>query len=170
MIYKAYYKRDWFEIQMESDGKVLTVLYFKSQLNENIDLNLPIFKLTRKWLDLYFSGIIPNFTPPYKILNATSFRLDVLEEVSKIPYCKVVSYNDIRNLVMKKRNMNKLSPQAVASAIKWNPLLIIIPCHRVVGKDFNLTGYSGGISNKRALLALEGNDMKKFYYKDKSNE
>lgn len=56
-----------------------------------------------------------------------------------------------------------MSAQAVGGAVGWNPICLIIPCHRVVGKNGNLTGYGGGIYNKAKLLKLEGNDMTKYY-------
>lgn len=55
-----------------------------------------------------------------------------------------------------------MSGQAVGSAVTFNPICIIIPCHRVIGKNCNLTGYGGGINNKIELLKIEGNDMSKF--------
>ncbi len=56
-----------------------------------------------------------------------------------------------------------MSSQAVGGAVGWNPICIIIPCHRVVGTNGSLTGYGGGIQNKISLLRLEGIDMKEFF-------
>lgn len=56
-----------------------------------------------------------------------------------------------------------MSSQAVGGAVGWNPICIIIPCHRVVGTNGSLTGYGGGIQNKISLLKLEGIDMKEFF-------
>lgn len=56
-----------------------------------------------------------------------------------------------------------MSSQAVGGAVGWNPICIIIPCHRVVGTNGSLTGYGGGIQNKVELLTLEKNDMSKFF-------
>ena len=56
-----------------------------------------------------------------------------------------------------------MSSQAVGGAVGWNPICIIIPCHRVVGKNGSLTGYGGGIKNKIALLEHEKNDMSKYF-------
>ncbi len=56
-----------------------------------------------------------------------------------------------------------MSSQAVGGAVGWNPICIIIPCHRVVGTNGSLTGYGGGIQNKVSLLKLEGIDMKEFF-------
>lgn len=79
-----------------------------------------------------------------------------------IPYGKVITYNDIAKIIAKMDNISKMSSQAVGGAIGWNPICIIIPCHRVVGQNGNLTGYGGGLNNKVKLLELEKNDMIKF--------
>ena len=82
----------------------------------------------------------------------------VLEEIKKIPYGEVIIYNDIAKVVAKKKNMNKMSAQAVGGAVGWNPICLIIPCHRVIGTDGSLTGYGRGIENKKALLEHEKNN------------
>lgn len=63
-----------------------------------------------------------------------------------------------------------MSAQAVGNAVGWNPICIIIPCHRVVGSNNNLTGYGGGIKNKIKLLELEKNDMNKFIIPKRGNK
>lgn len=73
------------------------------------------------------------------------------------------TYKDISEIIAKKQKMKKMSAQAVGGAVGWNPICIIIPCHRVVGTNGSLTGYGGGIKNKIALLTLEKNDMSKFF-------
>ena len=123
---------------------------------------LPIFKDTIKWLDFYFSGKEPNFTPKYKINNLTPFRKIVIDILNKIPYGNTITYNDIAKEIAKIRGIEKMSSQAVGGAVGWNPICIIIPCHRVVGSNNSLTGYGGGIKNKVALLTIEGNNMNKF--------
>ena len=82
--------------------------------------------------------------------------------MKEIPYGKVITYNDIAIAIAKERKIPKMSAQAVGGAVGWNPICIIIPCHRVVGVNGNLTGYGGGIQNKIKLLELEKNDMSKF--------
>ena len=65
--------------------------------------------------------------------------------------------------VARKQRIKRMSAQAVGGAVGWNPICIIIPCHRVVGVNGNLTGYGGGLQNKIKLLELEKNDMSKFW-------
>ena len=68
--------------------------------------------------------------------------------MNTIDYGKLLTYNDISKIIAKKRNIAKMSSQAVGGAVGWNPICIIIPCHRVVGSNGSLTGYGGGINNK----------------------
>lgn len=156
-------------IYMNSDGEYLTGLWFEGSRDsskhtlECEEKELPIFKETSKWLDIYFSGKNPNFTPKYKINNLTPFRKEVIDIMNTIPYGKTITYNDISKIIATNRGINKMSSQAVGGAVGWNPICIIIPCHRVVGANGSLTGYGGGIKNKVSLLKLEGTNMKKFF-------
>ena len=84
--------------------------------------------------------------------------------MNEIPYGATVTYNDIAKQIAASRNIEKMSAQAVGGAVGWNPICIIVPCHRVVGTSGDLTGYGGGIQNKIKLLELEGNNMSKFTY------
>lgn len=161
---------------MTSDGEYLTGLYFeesKDELKHKVDCKinkLPIFTETIKWLDIYFSGKEPEFTPKYKINNLTTFRKDVINIMNTIPFGNTLTYNDIAKMIADKRGIKKMSAQAVGGAVGWNPICLIIPCHRVVGTNGNLTGYGGGIENKISLLKLEKNDMSKFFIKGEQNE
>ena len=171
MIYKYKYQtpNDFSNILMNSDGKTLTGLWFEGTRDSSKhetnceEKEIPIFKETSKWLDIYFSGKEPNFTPEYKINNLTPFRKEVVDIMNNIPFGKTLRYKDISKIIAKNRGIRKMSSQAVGGAVGWNTICIIIPCHRVVGANGSLTGYSGGIKNKLALLALEKNDMNKFF-------
>ena len=171
MIYKYTYKtpKQFSNMIMNSDGEYLTGLWFegsrdisKHELNCK-EKELPIFKEVSKWLDIYFSGKNPNFTPKYKIYNLTSFRKEVVDIMNTIEYGKLLTYNDISKIIAKNRNIEKMSSQAVGGAVGWNPICIVVPCHRVVGTNGSLTGYGGGIKNKVELLKLEGIDMSKYF-------
>ena len=171
MTYKYIYKtpKQFSNMIMNSDGEYLTGLWFedsKDSSKHRMDCeekDLEIFKTTSKWLDIYFSGKIPNFTPKYKIENLTPFRQEVIDIMNSIEYGKTLSYSDISKIIAKKRCLKRMSSQAVGGAVGWNPICIIIPCHRVVGANGNLTGYGGGIKNKVALLTHENIDMNKYF-------
>ena len=75
--------------------------------------------------------------------------------MTEIPYGKVVTYGEIAKEIAKKRGVKTMSAQAVGGAVGHNPISIIVPCHRVVGANGNLTGYSGGLEIKAKLLAFE---------------
>ena len=170
MIYQNFYKtpKAFSNIIMTSDGEYLTGLWFEGAKNVPTNIanykesNLAIFEETRKWLDLYFSGKKPNFTPQYKINNLTSFRKEVLDIVKTIEYGNLLTYNDIAKTIATNRGIEKMSAQAVGGAVGWNPICIIIPCHRVVGMNCKLIGYGGGINNKIQLLKLEGINVSNF--------
>ena len=121
-----------------------------------------ILEDTKKWLDLYFSGEEPNFTPKLK-LEGTEFRREVWKILLKIPYGETLSYKDIAEKLMASGKYERMSSQAVGGAVGHNPISIIVPCHRVVGTSGSLTGYAGGLARKVRLLELEGVDVNKFF-------
>lgn len=168
MMYKKRYKSPLGPIVITSDGKYLTGLWFeKTKDDYKHDKNLKekdlnIFDEVTRWLDIYFSGKNPEFIPKYKIRNLTPFRKLVIDSMIKIPYGETITYNDIAKTIARKKGIKKMSAQAVGGAVGWNPICIIIPCHRVVGANGNLTGYGGGIQNKIELLKIEKNNMDEF--------
>ena len=176
MNYINSYKTNDIELYMTSDGTYLTGLWFKDskddkkQNKDGIYKDLEIFKETKKWLDIYFNGSIPDFTPVYKLYNVTDFQKEVINILNEIPYGTLTTYSDIANKIAKKRNINKMSNRAVGHAVGSNPICIIIPCHRVIGKNNDLTGYGGGIENKIKLLKIEKHDINNFKYKRGTNE
>ena len=144
-------------LMLTSDGEALTRLHFVKSGSQTIkDADLLVFQDVCRWLDIYFSGREPDFTPNFKIENATPFRHAVLEIVRQIPFGKTISYGEIATQMAKIQNVARMSAQAVGGAVGWNPICIIVPCHRVVGAGNKLVGYGGGIENKIALLKLEG--------------
>ncbi len=170
MTYKWTYKTpDGFsDMLMNSDGEYLTGLWFDGSRDaakhttECEKQLLPVFEDTVKWLNIYFAGHNPDFTPKYKIKDITNFRKEVMEYMLAIPYGETVTYGDIAANIAKKRGISKMSSRAVGGVVGWNPICIIVPCHRVVGTNHSLTGYGGGLNNKISLLKLEQNDMSKF--------
>lgn len=100
-------------------------------------------------LDSYFEGKLRKFSVPLD-LRGTNFQLEVWRLLLSIPYGKTCSYGDLaRSLGQPK------AARAVGGAVGSNPISIIVPCHRVIGANGNLTGYGGGLSRKRVLLNLE---------------
>lgn len=143
------------------DENGLTDLWFQNQKyyennleNYGIKKEIPIFKETKMWLSIYFSGKNPNFTPKINI-TGTQFSMKVLNELCKIPYGETITYGEISKKISENQKMGMLS-RAVGKAISKNRISIIIPCHRVIGKNKKLTGYAGGIHIKIFLLSLEG--------------
>jgi len=146
---------------MMSDGEVLTGLHFvdsrkmAASCRDCAERDMPVFCETRRWLDEYFSGHEPDFTPMYRIDGLTPFRKDVIDAMLEIPFGETATYGDIATAIAKKHGLTKMSAQAVGGAVGWNPICIIIPCHRVIGANGALVGYGGGIKNKVALLEHE---------------
>ena len=148
-------------ITMASDGDALTGLWFDGQKyfaatlgKEHKEKILPVFEQADRWLDLYFSGSIPDFLPPLSI-KTTEFRKAVWEILQAIPYGETRTYKEIARLVAKKKGLPQMSAQAVGGAVGHNPISLMIPCHRVIGSDGSLTGYAGGIEKKIWLLEME---------------
>ncbi|WP_297918328.1 methylated-DNA--[protein]-cysteine S-methyltransferase [uncultured Campylobacter sp.] len=121
--------------------------------------NLAVFDQTRRWLDLYFSGREPGFTPALNPLGS-AFRRAVWEILLKIPYGNTTTYGQIAREIAAARGLAKMSAQAVGGVVGHNEISIIIPCHRVVGTCGSLTGYAGGIDRKIKLLQPGGVDMR----------
>lgn len=169
MQYLAYYKSPLGGITMASDGTALTGLWFDGQkyfaagLKEKTQpKSLPVFKQAVAWLDTYFAGQRPDFTPPLA-LSGTPFRRQVWQLLLAIPYGQTVTYGQIAQTVAHQNGLAQMSAQAVGGAVGHNPISIIVPCHRVVGTGGSLTGYAGGIDKKIELLKLEGIDVSKFF-------
>lgn len=148
-MHQSFYNSPIGKIILYSDGNFLTNLFFSNTEVEGQKEEIEIFQTTKKWLDIYFSGMIPNFTPEYKFKCLTPFQNKVLTIISSIPYGEVMTYKDIANKI----SIN-MSSQAVGNALHINPIAIIIPCHRVVSKN-GLGGYAYGMNRKKFLLNLE---------------
>ena len=160
MTFAATYRtpRGFSDMEMTSDGEALTGLHFAGSRKGACaceERDLPVFRETRRWLDEYFSGREPDFTPPYRIDGLTPFRKAVIGAMLRIPFGKTATYGGIAEEIARRRGLEKMSAQAVGGAVGWNPVCIVVPCHRVVGADGALVGYGGGIKNKLALLRHE---------------
>lgn len=172
MLYKSYYiSQELGKITLASDGINLIGVwlegqkYFadsvKAEMQENDDLQ--IFKQTKNWLDRYFNKEMPNISELALAPIGNQFRQDVWDILCKIPYGEVTTYGQIAQQISQLHNKKTMSAQAVGGAVGHNPISIIIPCHRVIGKSGSLTGYAGGIDIKIKLLEIEGIDMSKMF-------
>ena len=124
--------------------------YFAANLPEaREEKRTPILDETARWLDIYFAGGQPDFTPPLHLIGS-DFRRRVWKRLLEIPYGQTASYGRVAELVGHPR-----AARAVGSACATNPLPIILPCHRVTKADGSLGNYTGGTEIKRALLDLE---------------
>ena len=179
MQYIHHYKSPLGGIILTSDGRALTGLYFEdsqsgkpradsdksnSEMPEDapIEKDLPVFAQTDRWLDIYFSGHEPGFTPPIH-MKTTPFRKAVWEILLTIPFGRTMTYGEIAARIAERNGLSRMSAQAVGGAVGHNAISLIIPCHRVVGADGSLTGYAGGIDRKVKLLSLEKADMSSLY-------
>lgn len=129
----------------EEDGKIVSLDWGWSPFQKENDLLLK----TKKVLDQYFDGDNPAFELPLNP-HGTKFQKNVWNIMLEIPYGKILTYGEISD------RLNSHA-RAVGMACGENPIPIIIPCHRVMGKNGKLTGFSGGegIETKRQLLELE---------------
>ena len=163
MNYMCKYESPIGKIILVSDGENLTGLWFEGQkyflnLITEQKCDLEIFKKTKKWLDIYFSGKEPEEEIPINFYG-TDFRVKVWNILKEIPYGNVITYGEIAKRLALEKGMKNMSAQAVGAAISHNPISIIVPCHRVIGNNNNLTGYAGGIDKKIKLLEIEGIDI-----------
>lgn len=163
MEYLHHYQSPLGGITLASDGAALTGLWFDGQKYfaatldaEHEEKELPVFTETKIWLDIYFSGKEPDFTPPLK-MKTTPFRKRVWEIMLTIPYGQTLAYGEIAKIIAREKGLAGMSAQAVGGAVGHNAVSLIIPCHRVVGSDGSLTGYAGGIWRKQTLLEMERN-------------
>ena len=144
-----------------SDGESFIGCYLEGQkyFPNNIDnyyLNeeLSILVKSKDWLEKYFNGENPSIDEITLNYIGTEFRKTVWEILKDISYGELVTYKHIAEKIAKTKGLETMSAQAVGH----NPLLIFIPCHRVIGVDGSLTGYAAGLENKRFLLNLESDN------------
>lgn len=141
------------ELVLLSDGTALNRIYFINQ-----QANLPIsqwrkdksiFSEVNKQLTAYFAGELRQFSLPIAQAG-TEFQQSVWQALQTIPYGTTCSYQEIANLIGREKAV-----RAVGAANGRNQIPIIVPCHRVIGKNGALTGFAGGLTVKQQLLALE---------------
>ena len=156
-------------ILLAADEIGLTGLWFEGEKffadnlpTEHEEKESPTLAVTKRWLDIYFKGKEPDFTPPLHPVGS-AFRMKVWDILLQIPYGQTVTYGWIARQLAAQEGLARMSAQAVGGAVGHNEISIIIPCHRVVGTSGSLTGYAGGLDRKIALLKTEHVDMRRFF-------
>jgi methylated-DNA-[protein]-cysteine S-methyltransferase len=142
-----------------AEGDALTGLWFIGQrwFPRSVDAwtkddDAPVFDLLRTQLGEYFAGERRAFDLPLAPGGdrASPFQRNVWDAIAAVPFGSTITYTELARAVGQPRAM-----RAAGAATGRNPLTLVIPCHRIVGRDGSLTGYAGGLERKRALLALE---------------
>ena len=162
-------------ILLAADETGLCGLWFEGQkyfartlASEHVERETAILTQAKRWLDMYFTGMQPDFTPPLHPAGSC-FRQAVWDILLQIPYGKTMTYGEIAQQLAKKQGLSRMSAQAVGGAVGHNAVSIIIPCHRVVGTNGSLTGYAGGIDKKVKHLQMERADMRGFFVPKKGS-
>ncbi len=169
MHYTSHYSSPLGEILLAAAGEGITGLWFVGQKyfahnldEETVEEETPLLTRARDWLDVYFSGKEPDFTPPLHFLG-TPFQNEVWKILATIPYGTTMTYGQIAMILAKRRGGRCVSAQAVGGAVGRNEISLIVPCHRVVGTSGSLTGYAGGIAKKVELLTMEKAMRREFF-------
>ena len=154
MAYYCTYDSPIGTLLIESDGEYITRIDItKDKDVSNYNSNLDCFAQTKRWFDIYFTGKNPDFIPPIR-LSGSDFRQLVGKIMLEIPFGKTTTYKAIKERV-EEITGKPMSAQSVGGAVGHNPIAIIVPCHRVIGSDGNLTGYAYGLEAKTFLLKNE---------------
>lgn len=162
MHYTSLYQSPVGEILLAADDIGIVGIWFKNEKyyahcldKENKPKETPVIIESKRWLDIYFQGKEPYFVPPVH-MTGTPFQIEVWNILREIPYGTTTTYKEIAEKIAKKRGLERMSAQAVGTAVGKNNVNLIVPCHRVVGTNNSLAGYAGGIDKKITLLKLEG--------------
>lgn len=149
MISKVHYKSPVGMLCIEEEDGVIISLYLDLNTDTSADKGTPVLKNAVRQLEQYFKGERQEFDLPIK-LKGTDFQLKVWTALRHIPYGETCSYGEIA-----KKVGNSKASRAVGGANNKNPILIIVPCHRVIGADGSMVGFGAGIGVKEYLLNLE---------------
>lgn len=164
MYFHSSYTSIFGKINLISTEDKLVACYFEKQ-KENVEKrfypffesdDLEIIKRAKNWLDRYFNLEKPDINELDLLLIGTDFQKLIWNYLKEIPFGEVVTYKELALKAAYDRNIKKMSARAVGNALNKNPIAIILPCHRVIGSNFQLIGYYGGISLKKELLEFEG--------------
>ncbi|MBE3669098.1 cysteine methyltransferase [Vibrio navarrensis] len=144
------------EMTLQANYEGILGIWFTTQTTRPDDLgqenaNHAVLSLALTQLDEYFTGKRTQFDLPIAA-KGTAFQMQVWQALTTIPYGETWSYQELANVIG-----NPKAVRAVGLANGKNPVSIVVPCHRVIGKNGKLTGYAGGIERKRWLLERESN-------------
>jgi methylated-DNA-[protein]-cysteine S-methyltransferase len=149
------------DLMLVADDSALTGLYFAgcdhipvASQHWTPNARHPVLKQTAKQLQEYFTGKRTSFSLPLR-LTGTDFQEKIWRQIALIPCEKTISYSELA-----KRAGAPQAIRAVGTATGRNPLSIVIPCHRVMGKNGSLCGFAGGLAKKQQLLELEKPDIR----------
>ncbi|PJG85097.1 methylated-DNA--[protein]-cysteine S-methyltransferase [Conservatibacter flavescens] len=165
MIYYTYYSSPVGHLLMlEQEGYLTNLDFEKEQGTPNpkwVEHNdRPLFQRLKIELERYFSGQVVDFSTIPLAPKGTEFQQKIWQALTQIPYGQTLTYGELAQLINKPQAV-----RAVGGAVGSNPISILIPCHRILGKNRELTGFGGGLPAKRFLLNLE-----KINYVDKGIE
>lgn len=166
MYYSSYYDSPVGEIFIAANEDKITGLWFVGEkyFGSTIDMAMTeekttaVIKKACGWLDRYFAGEAPDIREIPLAPSGSDFRRIVWSVLTEIPYGHIMTYGEVAEKTAAIMGRKSMSSQAVGGAVGHNPISVIIPCHRVIGRGGNLTGYAGGIDKKKKLLELEGVD------------
>lgn len=147
--FKTFLKTANHLLKIESDSLAIKAISFVKELEEPSDMQPQILEEAQGQLKEYFEGNLREFNLRLEP-EGTDFQKKVWSLLYKIPYGKTWTYAEMANKLGDPKVI-----RAAASANGKNPVAIVIPCHRVIGTNGSLTGYAGGLENKRYLLDLE---------------
>ncbi|MGP1392173.1 MAG: methylated-DNA--[protein]-cysteine S-methyltransferase [Vibrio diabolicus] len=141
-------------VTIQSNAEGLLGIWFETCTTKPSELGArddqhPVLRQAVTQLNEYFSGLRNEFELPLAA-TGTDFQNQVWQALTTIPYGETWSYQDLANAIG-----NPKAVRAVGLANGKNPISIVVPCHRVIGKSGKLTGYAGGVERKQRLLALE---------------
>jgi len=148
-IFRYFYLSPVGILEIQSSEKNLFSLQFVEHFLENSPQIPEILLKTSQQLDEYFNGIRTIFDLKMELFG-TNFQIKVWKELQKIPFGETISYFELA-----RRIENPLAARAVGGANHRNPIVILIPCHRVIGKNGTLVGYGGRMDRKEWLLNFE---------------
>lgn len=150
MIYYGFRKFSLCNLWVYSNNDfIFNIAFSKLELIDCKNIETDLIQVAFLELEEYFEGKRQSFDFAIN-LEASLFRKQVLEAIQTMPYGQTKSYKEIAQMIS-----NKKACRAIGMACNKNPLPIVIPCHRIIGSDGNLTGYAGGLELKKNLLNLE---------------